>query len=303
MKLGKPTWIIVIIISSLFMLITKNFSEPGRIIGSVLALILWPTIIVGIIILLGKVIKKPPKLKTQKVVFLSVWGFMLLTLFSASLNRSNRIDRSTAIQNCIEAAKKSVNYDIGGTLDLERYCDCTIDELLKTGRIEDSSALSEIQDENSILFNEVIMTCVKLALKDTLQEGYITGLKSKDTISVLNMPNKIKIKMSIGGEGRYFLFDTGASDILISKGFEKVLKEKNLIVQYMENELYEMANGDTIECRTALVNNIQIGQFIVDSTMVAIYDEEIEFILGKSFLDRFSSWSFTSSGNQLILEK
>lgn len=36
---------------------------------------------------------------------------------------------------------------------------------------------------------------------------------------------------------------------------------------------------------------------------MAIYDGEIDFLLGRSFLDRFSSWTFSSGNENLVLVK
>lgn len=88
---------------------------------------------------------------------------------------------------------------------------------------------------------------------------------------------------------------------MISAILEENLKQNGLIEYYIPNMQYEMANGEMIDCRRAIVNGIQIGEFLVDSSVVAIYDGEIGFLLGRSFLEKFSSWTFTSNGNQLIL--
>ena len=168
----------------------------------------------------------------------------------------------------------------------------------------DSATMDQLRDRNSVLVHETMWPCMEAAMYPvTVGKGGVSGHVDRDTIPVLNTARGIKVKVGIGNQAYYFLFDSGASDIMVSTGLEGTLTISGAITGYLDSMTYEMANGDIIQCRRAIVNGIRIGAYTVDSTVVAIYDGEIEYLLGKSFLDKFDSWSFIENGEKLILVK
>ncbi|MFZ1686666.1 MAG: retropepsin-like aspartic protease, partial [Flavobacteriales bacterium] len=195
------------------------------------------------------------------------------------------------------------DYDIGALMDLNKYCECALSRIIEQHGF-DSSGIQNLKDRNSVLFNELAVTCVEAAMYQAMdRKGSVAGMHNSDTIAVLNADRGYKVKITVGNEQAYFLFDSGASDILVSTDFEKKMNENGAIQGYLENMSYELANGDLIDCKRAIVNDIQIGEFLVDSVVVAIYDRDIGFLLGKSFMDKFSSWKFIDNGNALVLVK
>jgi hypothetical protein len=303
MRFNSLIWSTVIVVSlAVAFLFTIDKTGPeraGSIFGGAIGLIIWPAVITGIVIGIGQLVKNPPSETTRRIVFLCTWGLTVFGLLVQAPARS-AVSREQAIQDCIKAAKDSAGRNVEKIMDLRKYCDCAVGKFFKK-RI-DSSMVEQIKDRNSPVFNEIIMTCAKSAMLDT-NKGSVIGLAEADTVPVLNTPHGIKARLKIGGEDYYFLFDSGASDIMVSDDLEKEMKEKGLITEYIADMDYQMANGETITCRRAYVSDIQLGNFLVTKSIVAFYDGDIEYLLGKSFMDHFSSWSFSKDNSHLILHK
>ena len=75
---------------------------------------------------------------------------------------------------------------------------------------------------------------------------------------------RIKIKISISGVSKYYLFDTGASDLIIDRDTERelllngVLKREN----YLGKTQYTTANNQIMEAQVVKVDNITIAAIV-----------------------------------------
>ncbi len=270
-------------------------------VGTALGMFLFPAIIIGLVWLVASVFKVKPSGVTQRAVFLSVFGFIVLSQFAQMGARAGRTNRSIGMAACMKAARDSAKYDIDKVLDVRKYCECALAKIEENGHM-DLADLQQMRDRNSVMAHELAWPCVEAALYASgTGTGGLRGDLERDTIVVLNTPRGIKVKVAMGDGEYYFLFDSGASDIMISTGLERELTRSGSIGGYLDSLSYEMANGDIIQCRRALVNGIRLGGFSVDSAVVAVYDGDIDYLLGKSFLDKFTSWSFIENGEKLVL--
>lgn len=270
-------------------------------VGTALGMFLFPAIIIGLVWLVASALKVKPSGVTQRAVFLSVFGFIVLSQFAQMGARAGRTNRSIGMAACMKAARDSAKYDIDKVLDVRKYCECALAKIEENGHM-DLADLQQMRDRNSVMAHELAWPCVEAALYASgTGTGGLRGDLERDTIVVLNTPRGIKVKVAMGDGEYYFLFDSGASDIMISSGLERELTRSGSIGGYLDSLSYEMANGDIIQCRRALVNGIRLGGFSVDSAVVAVYDGDIDYLLGKSFLDKFTSWSFIENGEKLVL--
>lgn len=270
-------------------------------VGTALGMFLFPAIIIGLVWLVASALKVKPSGVTQRAVFLSVFGFIVLSQFAQMGARAGRTNRSIGMAACMKAARDSAKYDIDKVLDVRKYCECALAKIEENGHM-DLADLQQMRDRNSVMAHELAWPCVEAALYASgTGTGGLRGDLERDTIVVLNTPRGIKVKVAMGDGEYYFLFDSGASDIMISTGLERELTRSGSIGGYLDSLSYEMANGDIIQCRRALVNGIRLGGFSVDSAVVAVYDGDIDYLLGKSFLDKFTSWSFIENGEKLVL--
>lgn len=172
--------------------------------------------------------------------------------------------------------------------------------------------MEAISDPNSLLFFEIMYKCGDPFLENTdidinwsqQSANDITGPAS-DTINILNIQGMTYLTIKTGSLVQVWLFDTGASDLLITKDMETQLKKENIISEqnYLGTGEYEMANGMIDTCRKYKMNNIQLGKFIIDNVVVAVSDKARRIIVGKGLLNKFSNWSLNNSDNKLILTK
>jgi hypothetical protein len=223
------------------------------------------------------------------------------------LNAESFGDRSLA--KCIEALQKSTNRKLD-TARLKDFCNCQID-LIKTKKLSDEEILLA-NDPNSLFFFEVIYKCGDpFAEKDgTGNEWSIHAAQSVrgpqvDTVSILTLNGMSYVKLKIGSLLRIWLFDTGASDLLINKEMEGVLRKENILSDsnYLGIGEYEMANGVIDSCRKYRVNDVRIGKYYVDNITVAVSEKAKKTILGRSLLNKFRSWELDNRNNILILHK
>jgi clan AA aspartic protease (TIGR02281 family) len=193
----------------------------------------------------------------------------------------------------------------------EEYCTCVISKLLSAGYTYKD--ILEMEDENSASFNEITLPCIAEILKthneiktSNLYNIYdIKGGGYRSLIPLVDYLGKgYKIKINISGVTKYYLFDTGASDLLINRDTERelllngVLKKEN----YLNKTEYTLANNQTVKAQMVRLDNIIIGDYTLNNVVIAIIDEG-SLLCGKSFLDKFKKWEIDMQNNVLILYK
>jgi len=188
------------------------------------------------------------------------------------------------------------------------YCNCIKDKFLERGF--SLSDLDELADENSVLFNEIILSC--LNNPGVIEEEFVesspndvVGSSKYDYINLLNLGVAYKVKITIGNLNKYFTLDSGASDVIISTEFERELLLEGLIGKenYIRDDYYELADGSIVKCRRLIINNVGIGKFKVNNVIMAVISSESTLLLGKSFLDKFDNWSIENENSTLYLER
>lgn len=115
-------------------------------------------------------------------------------------------------------------------IDILAYCNCVTEEFLKRGFA--ISDLDEIRDKNSVLYNEVFISCI--GESGVINETYnstndITGSIKYASVPLINFGGVFKVKIRIGNFSKYFTIDSGASDVMISSSFERDLILEGLV--------------------------------------------------------------------------
>lgn len=193
----------------------------------------------------------------------------------------------------------------------EEYCDCKINKLLSAGYTYKD--ILEIEDENSVSFNEVALPCFSQVFKTNTKikpsNSYsIYDIKGEGYRSLIPLIDYLgqgyKIKINISGSTKYYLLDTGASDLIINRDMEiellldGVLKKEN----YLNKTEYTLANNQTVQAQMVKVDNIIIGDYTLSNVVIGIIDEG-SLLCGLSFLDKFKKWEIDKQNNFLILYK
>lgn len=241
-----------------------------------------------------------------KVSFILVWLIICLPIF---MNITYKyLDKKDFIHSCILAAQKG---EIGGVsmINYQEYCACAYEKMQISNESDIEKIKKELNNKNGVLFNETILSCLDAARLSNSIDNNIDGENLQsivDTIPLLKFNGVSKLKIEFGGYPYYFIFDTGAGDILVSENFISELKTNGVVknINYLKNNAqYIMANGDTISCKQLFLRDIKIGQFVIDSSLVGVYNGDIDFLLGSSFLKKFKNYSVIENNNYLILEK
>ena len=224
--------------------------------------------------------------------------------------RFAKLQKDLSIKECVKYAKEDQNYsneeDFLSDRAIEDYCNCAVEKMFDGGYT--FGQMLEADDENSDTFNEIVMACLSEVLE--VDENY----NSNSTISgggVLSLVpltnyfgNGYKVKIKIGGEEKYFLLDTGASDIIIDRDFERELLLNGVLSRkdYVGKADYIMANNKFVNADLVKIKEIEIGDYIINDVVIGIIDDGA-LLCGISFLDLFRKWEIDKDSNSLILYK
>lgn len=293
---GKHWVISVLLYIGLAALLSiNNGYEFGLNIGYALASLLYLFLLSSFVFWIFKTLRRPIS-KTGKVtVFYSLLLLFLFSLVQLISKNNSSIRETTFIDNCEEKLKSQIKENPSLLdYDLRAYCSCAAQKSKKIS-IKDTAELS---DPKSAAFMELYGPCwEKAKIKDSLI-GIQTDL-GPDTITVINLSGHIQVKTKVNGQEVYMIFDSGASDVFISREFLEQFSSGQ--VEYLEEySYYNMADGSQIKAQQARIQQFDLGKFKIKNLKIAVAEEEVNPLLGKSILDQFSSWTINSD-NQLIL--
>jgi clan AA aspartic protease (TIGR02281 family) len=195
--------------------------------------------------------------------------------------------------------------------EVATYCSCALLKLIISGF--SLSDIQSIENVDSEIFNEISLECLNdLLLSVGLAQSNnsyvaedIIGRSYSSQVPLIDYLGKgFKLKISINGITKYFLFDTGASDLVIDTETERelllngTLKREN----YIGKMQYELANKDIVTGHLVLLNNVSIGDYKVNNVVAAII-EKGSLLCGKSFFDKFRKWEVDFKNKTVTLYK
>jgi clan AA aspartic protease (TIGR02281 family) len=213
------------------------------------------------------------------------------------------------MKECERTARAEIpDHPLASTL-AGRYCQCSLEQL----QIQNISygELLLVEQEDSRAFNELVMPCLnqlrsELNLLAETPSSVILGTTLNCVVPLVDLLGKgFNVKLTIGGMVRYFLLDTGASDLIIGDELERELLRKGVITSASYPGLaktYELADGSRKEARMVLLNEVVIGEYRVRNVLAAVVDGG-SLLCGRSFLDQFRHWEIRGARNELLLER
>ena len=107
------------------------------------------------------------------------------------------------------------------------------------------------------------------------------------------------ISLLIGNIRQDFIFDTGATTISLSVDFLNKLKKGGVEVKQLDiyGATAELANGQEVPIDYALLNNISIGDYVLNNVVVMVSEnEEFNLLFGGGVLNKFSDWNVSKKG-------
>lgn len=196
------------------------------------------------------------------------------------------------------------------------YCQCALEKATEKG-LSVNQMLSAEQEDSEV-FNELVLPCVMNMLADDSSEGlyedeesyevpetYITGAKALQIeVPLQDAFGHFKIKLVIGGVARYYLLDTGASDLILSNDFERELLLSGVLTResYIGTDLYELADGSIVTADVVVIPEIQVGDYVLHNATAAVLPEG-GMLCGMGLLNQFSDWSINRDRNMLRLSR
>jgi len=191
-----------------------------------------------------------------------------------------------------------------------RYCECEYEKLKE--KVINYKAFkkyySEIGDEHKDSYNEVILPCRNLVEKNNSNNSYvpgdIEGFSDESIIKLTPSGTTFKIKLVIDGVSRYFIFDSGASELIINSDLEKELLDKKLITKsdYIASKSFSIADGSIVNAKGVVLDNIVIGGYKVNNVTAYITDEG-GMLCGMGLMNKFKNWEFDKEQSMLTIYK
>ena len=218
--------------------------------------------------------------------------------------------RQNFVTKCMDNLKGSTTKPLNDTL-AALFCSCAADVLEK--RKITLEKFDDLSDPSSFLYNEIAHKCGSpfLVPSDFAKEwrssdsADIKGMNRIDSVPVIPIMGMHKIKISIGKETRIWLIDSGASDLLVSDDFVKLLKQQGVVseMNFAGEGSYSLADDRQISCKRYKIDSVRIGHFVVNNVILSASKNVKEFLMGKSLLNKFSQWMIDNKNNLLILKK
>ncbi len=209
-------------------------------------------------------------------------------------------------RGCAEQLAKDPNITASGA-KADKLCDCLVDAIMQ--RDLTIGDLQAAMNPNSPLFNEVFLPCVTDAIP--VSSAYhsspddISGPQGAATVPVISLGKVHKVKGRVGGTEQYFIIDSGAEDCIISSTFAQELVKAGAIdtSEHIPPRDYMMADGSKVTYQRHVLNGMEIGPFKVNRVVAASIDQNIQYLLGKSFLNKFKEWQVDEVGKTITLRR
>lgn len=230
--------------------------------------------------------------------------------FSDSSNTD--LVQRTAISTCVETIMgDKENLNTWNRKMAEDYCNCAVTKLYSKGYTYKD--IQSIEDETSPAYNEIAVPCMNEAMKsrpadkssNSYTEADIRGDVAISKVELIDyLGQGYKVKITIDGITKYYLFDTGASDLIIDREMERELLINGSIKKsdYLDIQEYTMANNEVVKGQMVRLKNVKIGDFTVNNVVGAVI-ENGSLLCGKGFLDKFKKWELDKEKKLLILYK
>lgn len=228
-----------------------------------------------------------------------------------TINSDNHpdFDKTQFVNRCMkEIETNTANKNTIPKKEAFDYCTCTIEGLLKAGYTYEEWLNAD--DESSIVYNEIIVSCADQYISDRIPKNQyaskdIIGQSSMSEIPLVEVAGLgYKIKINLDGITRYFLLDTGASELIIDRELERELLINGAIKKenYLSKTTFKIANNQVMPVQLIKLDHVQIGDYTANNVIIGVI-EEGSLLCGIGFLNKFQNWKIDESRKKLIIYK
>lgn len=212
------------------------------------------------------------------------------------------------VKNCVNSMLKNDTIrKLFSDKDVLNLCECAIEKMSNSNFTKKDI---DLMDENGEFFNEIMIQCVNDIIDgystDTLNRYNANDISGETPLSKIPLLNSIdksyKVKITIGGIAKYFILDTGASDLIIDRNFEMELILKGFLNSgnYIGKTKYSLANNEMVEADLIKINDIKFGDYTVNNVTLSVVKNG-SLLCGVGFLNKFKSWKIDKANKLLIL--
>ncbi|HLO45977.1 MAG TPA: retroviral-like aspartic protease family protein [Leadbetterella sp.] len=190
--------------------------------------------------------------------------------------------------------------------NLDDYCNCRAN-LIREYNYTDKD-LEKLSNSNTDLYYIFESECGRFLEKDYYKPLPILQIDgpNSDTLSFISIKGMsyLNVRLSVFDD-LYWLLDTGASDLLINKEMEEILKGNGTLGEdnYEGIKDYELANGTIEKCRTYMANNVKIGNYTLNNVGISVSDNGKKILIGRSLLNKFGTITLDNNKNKIYLTK
>lgn len=116
---------------------------------------------------------------------------------------------------------------------------------------------------------------------------------SKEKVDLIFKHGNIFVPVAIGSIELLLHFDTGASDVFLNQEtFDKIDKNMILVWEgFLNKKPYLLADGSRVEYPCYMIKEFNFGGRIFTNVSCCVSSERGPMLIGKSILNRFSSYS------------
>ncbi|MDA0912214.1 MAG: retropepsin-like aspartic protease [Bacteroidetes bacterium] len=187
---------------------------------------------------------------------------------------------------------------------MEVACNCMFDEM----RAQKDMTMVDLEDEHSVVMNEMFSACLSDLFLFDSNQGVLNagrhpaGCRGVNYVPLLRgMAGTWKVKLGLGDSQKYFLIDSGASELVINEDWASQLRMKGVLSPYPTDVIaLTLADGRSIAGEIYEASSLNIGECHIDDFEVVVVPEG-GMLCGMGVLSLFSSWQIDEPNEQLIL--
>jgi clan AA aspartic protease (TIGR02281 family) len=129
---------------------------------------------------------------------------------------------------------------------------------------------------------------------------------SQTKVNLIKKDGVYEVSCKVNGKDTRFIFDSGASDVQISKEFfieglkNGIFKSSDLFSDIVE---FQIANGDVVKGKNISIRQLKIGDLCLYNVIGSIIDSpNTPMLLGQSAIERFGTYTIDYNKMLLVIE-
>jgi hypothetical protein len=187
-------------------------------------------------------------------------------------------------------------------------CDCMIEKVAL--RNIKMSEIEKYDNTDTEAYNEISMACFEqLTIEhnryDQKVNTTIIGHNEKTVIPLVYISGQgYKVKIQLGSLKRYFIIDTGSTDLVITEELASELINEGIISEYdfLSEEDRLGADGNIITVKRVRIKELMIGTYKIQNIEASIVEKGAP-LCGMELLNIFSNWELIPNSKELHLYK